>query len=213
MQGVWLFACVVTFHPSSEPTNTALAATAQAPPTMDDLWDHGNATFKEILSFPMNDPRLPGVDAGTRVVVVNATWYLFGRHDTGPTPTCSSGMISINVRASVDQGRTWTLPHSIIEPDETAGTCTCKSVALCFPPRYIYCLSLFLALVDTSMCMCVDWVACLVDIYTRRHLRRRICIFRCGGTHVALFMPGASSEWCRRLANVAFHQQQRRPAD
>ena len=44
MQGVWLFAWVVTFHPSSEPTNTALAATAQAPPTMDDLWDHGNAT-------------------------------------------------------------------------------------------------------------------------------------------------------------------------
>ena len=49
--------------------------------------------------------------------------YLFGRHDSGATPNCSSGMISINVRASVDQGRTWTNPHPVAVPDAAEGTC------------------------------------------------------------------------------------------
>ena len=44
------------------------------PPTLDDLWDL-NATFNEIVSFPVNSPALPNVNAGTRIVVVDGTWY------------------------------------------------------------------------------------------------------------------------------------------
>jgi hypothetical protein len=55
-------------------------------------------------------------------VVVNSTWYLFGRWDVGATKKCPSGEISINVRASTDSGATWGLPQVIAKPDETT-TC------------------------------------------------------------------------------------------
>lgn len=48
--------------------------TMPPPPTLDDLWDL-NATFNEIVSFPVNSPALPNVNAGTRIVVVDGTWY------------------------------------------------------------------------------------------------------------------------------------------
>eukprot|EP01047_Picozoa_sp_COSAG01_P045956 COSAG01_NODE_4274_length_5190_cov_1.718916_5_plen_697_part_00 len=88
-----------------------------APPTLDDLW-HSLASFRLLRSIPVADPGLPGVDAGTRVVELNGTWYLFGRHDTGATQKCPSGEISINVRASRTAGAHWGPPHVIAKPDE-----------------------------------------------------------------------------------------------
>jgi hypothetical protein len=87
-----------------------------APPSLDDLWA-GTAHFSPVASFDVGSPGFAGVDAGTRVVVVNGTWFLFGRADAPATPACQSGMISINVRASVDKGRSWGPPSPLATPD------------------------------------------------------------------------------------------------
>jgi hypothetical protein len=91
--------------------------TAPLPPSLDDLWA-GNASFKLLRSTPLSAPGFAHVDAGTRVVVSNGTWYLFGRWDQGPSKKCPQ-RISINVRASTDKGQTWGAPHVVAEPDET----------------------------------------------------------------------------------------------
>jgi len=44
------------------------------PPTLDDFWN-GSAFFAAVTAFPLGDPGLLHVDAGTRVVVINQTWY------------------------------------------------------------------------------------------------------------------------------------------
>ena len=44
--------------------------------------------------------------------------YLFGRWDMGATAKCPSGEISINVRSSIDAGRTWGPAHLFAQPDE-----------------------------------------------------------------------------------------------
>lgn len=87
------------------------------PPTLDDLWA-GNASFKLLRSTPVDSPGFQHVDAGTRVVVANGMWFLFGRWDQGASQRCPQ-RISINVRASTDQGRSWGQPHTVAEPDET----------------------------------------------------------------------------------------------
>ena len=86
------------------------------PPSLDDLWN-GTARFATYANFTVNSPSFLGVDAGTRVVVANGAWYLFGRSDAGATPRCPSGEISTNVRASVDAGATWGPPTTIAAPD------------------------------------------------------------------------------------------------
>lgn len=96
------------------------------PPTLDDLWI-GQAFFKPHIAIPINSNGFQHVDAGTRIVVVNTTWYLFGRWDTGATAKCPGGEISINVRSSTNQGATWSLEHSVVKPDEVT-TCTCFMV-------------------------------------------------------------------------------------
>ena len=103
------------------------------PPTLDHLWASA-AHFSLSTSLPLNSPNFSQIDAGTRVVVVAGTWYLFGRYDTGPTPKCPSGEISINVRASTDFGRHWTSPpHPIAKPDEVA-TCIYADGSAFFNP-------------------------------------------------------------------------------
>lgn len=92
-------------------------AAGVAPPSLDELWD-STASFRLLRSIPVGDPGLPDVDAGTRVLELNGTWFLFGRHDTGATKKCPSGEISINVRASSDAGAHWGAPHLIAKPDE-----------------------------------------------------------------------------------------------
>ena len=87
-----------------------------APPSLDDLWA-GTAHFSPVASFDVGSPGFEDVDAGTRVVVVNGTWFLFGRADAPATPACPSGMISINVRASADKGRSWGPPSPLAAPD------------------------------------------------------------------------------------------------
>ena len=89
--------------------------------SLDDIWD-GTADFAPALSIPVGSVGFNQVDAGTRVVVVNGTWYMFGRYDTGPTAKCNQGEISINIRASTDKGYTWTLPQLLVKPDEVV-TC------------------------------------------------------------------------------------------
>lgn len=91
------------------------------PPTLDDLWA-STAHFAPIVTLPINSANFTEVDAGTRIVVVNSTWYLFGRYDTGPTPTCAQGMIRINVRASTTKGRSWGPASPVATPD---GQTTC----------------------------------------------------------------------------------------
>lgn len=89
--------------------STAVAAvfgSREAPPTLDDLWG-GQAAFHQVRSFVLNAPGFEAVDAATRVVVVNGSWVLFGRADSGPTKLCPSGVITTNVRVSTDQGATW----------------------------------------------------------------------------------------------------------
>jgi hypothetical protein len=76
------------------------------PPSLDDLWS-GTAGFHLVRTFPVNSPALPAVDAATRVVVVNGSWFLFGRADMGATSACQSGVITTNVRVSTDKGATW----------------------------------------------------------------------------------------------------------
>ena len=92
-----------------------------APPSLDDLWASA-AHFAPVASFDVGSAGFARVDAGTRVVVVNATWFLFGRNDEPATPACASGMISINVRASADRGHTWGAPSPLAVPD---GVSTC----------------------------------------------------------------------------------------
>lgn len=97
-----LFFCVVR----------ALAAN----PSVDDLWAN-TASFQHVRSFPANSPQFPKIDAGTRIVALNGTWYLFGRYDTGPVANCTQGVISVNVRSSIDQGASWSTPHPVLTPD------------------------------------------------------------------------------------------------
>lgn len=87
---------------------------APAPPSLDDWWQ-GAASFVPVRKFSTD---LPHVDAGTRVVVRNGTFYLFGRSDNGTVVGgCSQGTISINVRASTDEGATWSAPVPLATPD------------------------------------------------------------------------------------------------
>jgi hypothetical protein len=84
---------------------------------MDDLWN-GTARFMPFQSFPQSTPEIfPQIDAGTRVVVVNSTWYLFGRWDGGHSTVCPQ-YIQISVRSSTDSGRTWGKPDFFLIPDE-----------------------------------------------------------------------------------------------
>eukprot|EP00658_Telonema_sp_P-2_P073843 TRINITY_DN6297_c0_g1_i1.p1 TRINITY_DN6297_c0_g1~~TRINITY_DN6297_c0_g1_i1.p1 ORF type:complete len:522 (+),score=39.78 TRINITY_DN6297_c0_g1_i1:251-1816(+) len=94
---------------------------AACQPTLDDLWD-SKARFVPVVKIPVGSPGFSAVNAGTRITVMNETWYLFGRADTGPTAKCPGGEISINVRASTDKGRSWGAPSTLVEPDETT-TC------------------------------------------------------------------------------------------
>ena len=96
-------------------------AHSATPPTLDDLWDN-TAYFSSYVNFTAGAPSFAGVDAGTRVVVVAQVWYLFGRADVGPTAKCPDGEISVNVRASLDKGRTWGNASVIAAPDEVT-TC------------------------------------------------------------------------------------------
>ncbi len=94
-------------------TKTVLVAAIA--PTMDDLWEE-LASFEFVRSFPQGDAALLEVNAGTKVVVVNDTWYLFGRQDSQPSGPCAQ-VISINVRASLDFGATWSTPTPVAVPD------------------------------------------------------------------------------------------------
>lgn len=58
---------------SAAPALPGPVAAAMLPPTLDDFWD-GKATFAMHRSFPLHDPGLPGVNAGTRIVVANGAW-------------------------------------------------------------------------------------------------------------------------------------------
>lgn len=95
-----------------------LTAVASALPTMDDFWG-GRATFQHVRKFKQGDPAFPSIDAGTRIVALNGSTYLFGRFDLGASGSCTQGVISVNVRVSVDEGATWSLPHPVAEPDLT----------------------------------------------------------------------------------------------
>jgi hypothetical protein len=99
----------------------ALAGGIRGPPSFDDLWA-ATAHFASYANFTVNAPTFSRVDAGTRVVVVGSTWYLFGRSDMVASPHCPNGEISVNVRASLDRGTTWGAPSVIASPDE-ASTC------------------------------------------------------------------------------------------
>lgn len=94
----------------------ALALNSDLPASIDDLWLN-TAYFKLIRSFPVGSLNFSQIDAGTRVVVVNGTWFLFGRVDTGPSGACTQGVIAVNVRSSEDEGSTWTSPHPVVTPD------------------------------------------------------------------------------------------------
>ncbi len=110
---VFVARCIRVAVDASPPLTQAVA-----PPSLDDLWS-GEASFKLLRSTPVGAPGFTHVDAGTRVVVVNSTWFLFGRWDQGATKSCPQGEISINVRASTDKGESWSEPHLIAKPDET----------------------------------------------------------------------------------------------
>ena len=90
----------------------------QSPPSLDDWWA-GAAAFVHVRSFPSGgDPAFAGVNAGTRVVARNGSWYLFGRADNGTAVGgCAQGTISINVRASADEGAHWGPPAPLAVPD------------------------------------------------------------------------------------------------
>jgi hypothetical protein len=96
-------------HPWSQP---------RGPATLGDLWS-GHARLQ--LAHMWTSASL-GDASGTRIVVVDGTWYLFSRH-TG-TGSCAgySSMppMSIQVRASHDQGGHWGRPVTILAP--TPGT-------------------------------------------------------------------------------------------
>ena len=94
-----------------------LAQAPLLPPGFDDLWA-GAARFEPIASFPVGAAGFETVNAGTRIVAgASGHWFLFGRADSAPTPRCPSGEISINVRASSDQGRSWGPPSALATPD------------------------------------------------------------------------------------------------
>ena len=85
-------------------------------PTLDDFWA-GTAHFDHIRKFPAGDPAFPAIDAGTRVTAVNGTFFLFGRSDSPAQGSCTQGVIAVNVRASIDEGATWSQPHPVATPD------------------------------------------------------------------------------------------------
>lgn len=103
-----LFAFALSIPPPILPT--------PAPPCLDDLWVN-EAHFEPYLSFPLQSQGFANVSAGTRVVVRGDIWYLFGRNDEAPTSACPSGVISVNVRSSVDKGATWGPYTAIAAPD------------------------------------------------------------------------------------------------
>ena len=119
------------------------SAASRSPPSLDDLWA-GTASFGLLRSTPVNAPGFTRVDAGTRVVVgTNGSWHLFGRWDQGATTNCPQ-TISINVRTSSDEGRTWGEPHLVAAPDGTTGR-------LCVPLSVPLSLSLSLSLDPLSV--------------------------------------------------------------
>ena len=93
------------------------AAAAAAPPTLDDWWAQ-TANFNRVRSLQPGAAGFASVNAGTRVVARNGTFYLFGRADNGTVVgACTQGTIAVNVRASADEGATWSAPAPLATPD------------------------------------------------------------------------------------------------
>ena len=94
------------------------AASAPPPPPSLDAWWSGAAALTPVRSFAAGDSRLPLLNAGTRVVARGGTFYLFGRADNGTAVGgCAQGTIAVNVRASADEGASWSAPAPLASPD------------------------------------------------------------------------------------------------
>ena len=107
---------VVAAPPVAAPPAVAAAA---SPPSLDDFWG-GAANFAPVRSFPPGAPSFASINAGTRVVSVNGTFYLFGRADNGTAVGgCTQGTIAVSVRASADEGATWSAASPLATPDLT----------------------------------------------------------------------------------------------
>lgn len=107
---------------SSSGSGTGGAPPAPPPPTLDDYWN-GTARWELARTYSLAGTGWPyGYGAGTHVEIAGNTWYLFSRKQHDVTPGCAAlgATMGTEVRASTDQGATWSLPFEIIPP--TPGT-------------------------------------------------------------------------------------------
>lgn len=93
---------------------------AQPPPpaTLADWWA-GHARWKLVRTYTLANTGWPyGYGAGAHITIANGVWYLFSRRIDGSVPPyCQSQMtttLSTEVRASMDEGVTWSAPVTII---------------------------------------------------------------------------------------------------
>jgi hypothetical protein len=98
----------------------AIAGLEAAPPatswpSLDDWWAQ-SANFNRVRSLGPG-PSFPSINAGTRIVARNGTFYLFGRTDNGTAVGACAQTIAVNVRASTDEGATWSTPSPLATPD------------------------------------------------------------------------------------------------
>lgn len=101
-------------------TGVVYSRTAQAPATLDQLWQ-GKAHFTKVA---MLDWGGTGDEVAGSFVVEGDTWYVFNRTSARvPTsPDCAHGRFRTVVRASRDHGITWSDPVMVAEPgDSKAG--------------------------------------------------------------------------------------------
>jgi hypothetical protein len=97
-----------------------LLLVVSAQPSLDDLWE-GKATFAPHATFA--EKSLPNFSVGTQVFPVGPIWYLFNRQFSPPTNYCTQGVYSIYVRASNNQGVSWSAPYPVAVPNQASGVC------------------------------------------------------------------------------------------
>jgi hypothetical protein len=135
------FAGLLFTNAGSEPTPRHASNRLYADSLVEDLW-RGTASFRQILQLQIESngrvasrvakPNL--MNGGTQIVAMSNwipkshTWYLFNReYDYGATQpaNCPGSIVParIVVRASQDQGSSWSPETVIAEPDFAAGEC------------------------------------------------------------------------------------------
>ncbi|MGO4168403.1 hypothetical protein [Novosphingobium sp. YAF33] len=93
---------------------------AQAPVTLNDLWQ-GKAHFQEVTELQWQPGDNAVHEGAGSFFVYKGVWYVLNRAALPhPSDNCTPDNTRTVIRASTDQGRTWSAPTTLVDPGTSA---------------------------------------------------------------------------------------------